>query len=80
MSSATPSRQTSAQPAGFLASCIEQCFAGVRAIAFWAAALLPLLVLVTLVTGVAGRYPSALTGSLAVNVVCAVIGHGHSPN
>lgn len=79
MSSATPSRQTSAQPLRFLVSCIERCVAGVRAVAFWTATLLPLLVLVAIATGVASRYPSVLAGSIAVNAVCAVIGHEHSP-
>ena len=79
MSSATPTRPTSAHPLRFIVSCIERCVAGVRAAAFWTAALLPLVVLAALVTGAANRYPSVLAGALAVNAVCAVIGHEHSP-
>jgi hypothetical protein len=60
-------------------SCVAQCAAGVRALAFWAAALLPLTVLVALTTGVASGDPSLLAGALALNAVCAVVGHGHSP-
>ena len=80
MSSATPSRQTSAVPLRFQASCIERFVAGVRAVAFWAAALLPIAVLASLATGAASRHPSVLAGALALNAVCAIIGHEHSPN
>lgn len=79
MSSATSSRLTPADPFRVLVACVEQCIAGVRAIAFWAAALLPLTVLLALTTGVASRYPSVLAGTLALNAVCAVVGHEHSP-
>lgn len=80
MSSATPTRPTSAHTLRYLVSCIERCVAGVRAAAFWTAALLPLVVLAALVTGAANRYPSVLAGALAVNAVCAVVGHEHSPD
>ena len=79
MSSATPSTTTSAHPLRYLVSCIERCVAGVRAAAFWTAALLPLLVLAALVAGAANLNPSVLAGVLALNAVCAVIGHDHSP-
>lgn len=79
MSSATPSTPTSAIPLRYLVSCIERCVAGVRAAAFWTAALLPLLVLAALVAGTANQNPSVLAGVLALNAVCAVIGHDHSP-
>jgi hypothetical protein len=78
MSSATPSRPTSAVP--LLASCIERFVAGVRAVAFWTAALLPIAVLASLATGAASRHPSVLAGALTLNAVCAIIGHEHSPN
>lgn len=79
MSSATPSRPTSAAPFKLVVSCIERCVAGVRAAAFWTAALLPLLVLSALATGVASEYPSALAGTLTLNAVCAIVGHEHTP-
>lgn len=81
MSSATPSRPTPTvpDPYGVVTSCIERLVAGVRAIAFWTAALLPLALLAALTTGTAGRRPSLLAGALALNAVCAVVGHGHAP-
>lgn len=53
---------------------------GVQAIAFWTAALLPFVLVAGLFSGVAGGNLSAVGGAVAVNVVCAVLGHGHSPN
>jgi len=79
MSSATPLRPKIAVPLRLLVSCIERIAAGVRALAFWAAALLPLLVLSAMALGAAGEYPSVLAGALAVNAVCAIVGHDHSP-
>mgnify|MGYP007023713963 CR=1 FL=1 len=32
-----------------------------------------------LVAGPIGQYPTVLAGMLALNVVCAVIGHAHTP-
>lgn len=79
MSSATPSRPTSAAPFQLVVSLIERCVAGVRAAAFWTAALLPLLVFAALATGVASNHPSVLAGTLALNALCAVVGHRHTP-
>ena len=53
---------------------------GVRAVAFWTAALLPLVLVAGLFAGVAEQHMSAVGGALLVNVACAVIGHGHSPS
>jgi len=53
---------------------------GVRAAAFWASTVLPVLVVAALVVGTAGQYPMALAGALVLNVVCALVGHGHSPS
>ena len=53
---------------------------GVRATAFWATAILPLVVFAGLALGLAGQYPDVLVAVLAINVVCAVVGHSHSPN
>jgi VIT1/CCC1 family predicted Fe2+/Mn2+ transporter len=80
MSSATPSRPTPTvpDPYGIATACTERLVAGARAIAFWTAALLPLVLLAALTTGTAGRHPSLLAGGLALNAVCAVLGHGHT--
>ncbi len=53
---------------------------GVRALAFWSAALMPLVLVASLFTGVASQHLGAVGGALLVNVVCAVVGHGHTPN
>ena len=80
MSSATPSHQTPLNPdePSIVESCIDHLTYGVRATAFWTASVLPIAILATLITGAAGQYPFALVGALALNVVCAVIGHNHA--
>jgi adenylyltransferase/sulfurtransferase len=57
MSSATSSRPIPAATDlhGLATSCLRRLLAGVRAVAFWTAALLPLLVLTALVSGAAIR-------------------------
>ena len=81
MSSATKSNAPSITPGlpQLVSGCIKRLTTGVRATAFWAAALLPLVVIAGLATGLAGQYPAALAGALALNAVCAVVGHGHAP-
>lgn len=50
--------------------------AGVQAVAFWAAVLLPFVVIAAAATGV--RLDSTLVvGLVALNAVCAVVGHSH---
>ena len=53
---------------------------GVRAAAFWTAALLPLALLAALFAGAASPQPDVIGGAVGLNLLCAVIGHGHSPN
>ena len=53
---------------------------GVRAVAFWTAALLPLVLVAGLFAGVLEQRLGTVGGALLVNVVAAVVGHGHSPN
>ena len=53
---------------------------GVQAAAFWTAALLPLALVVGLFAGALDQRLGAVGGVLLVNVVCALVGHGHSPN
>ncbi|WP_181690856.1 hypothetical protein [Natronomonas sp. LN261] len=92
MSSATPSRRTpSARDDGSTAATTtatttataawtDRLAGGVRAAAFWTSTVLPVLVVAALVIGTAGQYPVALAGVLVLNVVCALVGHGHSPS
>ncbi len=58
----------------------EYAVGGVRAAAFWTAALLPFALIVGLFVGVVGERPRAVGGALLLNALCAVLGHGHSPN
>lgn len=53
---------------------------GVRAVAFWTAALLPLALIAGLFAGVVEQHLDFVGGALLVNVVAAVVGHGHSPS
>lgn len=82
MSSATKSSSItrSLDPYGLLSTCVGGLTAGVRAIAFWTAALLPLLIVGGLATGAAAQYPQLFVGAMTVNLVCAVLGHNHSPH
>lgn len=81
MSSATPSRQTPSvtDSRNAAAAWLDRAGRGVRATAFWSSTVLPLFVVAALAAGAAGQYPVALAGVLALNVACAVVGHGHSP-
>ena len=81
MSNATssPSVGVGFGPSQLFSAAFRRLIVGVRAAAFWAAALLPLVAFVALLTGLAGQHPTALAALLAVNTTCAVIGHGHSP-
>jgi hypothetical protein len=81
MSSATPSR-----PAPFatddrstVAAWTKRFVSGVRATAFWSAAVLPLVVIAAMAAVPVGQYPAILAGALALNVICAVVGHEHTP-
>lgn len=82
MSSATKSSSIarSVDPYGFLATCVGGLASVVRALAFWTAALLPLFILGGIVTGAAGQYPEAFVGAMTLNLVCAVVGHNHTPS
>lgn len=82
MSSATKSSSIarSVDPYRFLATCIGGLTAAVRALAFWTAALLPLLIVGGLASGAAGQHPKVFAGALTLNLVCAVLGHNHTPN
>jgi hypothetical protein len=46
--------------------------------AFWSAALLPLVIVGALFSGAVGA--SAVGIALAVNAACAIVGHNYTPN
>jgi hypothetical protein len=50
-----------------------------RRLAFWGSVLLP-FAYVPLLSGVAGDRPLLVAGLLALNAVCLLAGHGHSPD
>lgn len=79
MSSATPHRPSPSSDLHRIAvGCLERLAAGVRATAFWSAALLPLVIIGALASGVAGEHLPVIAGALALNAVCAVIGHDYN--
>lgn len=82
MSSATKSSSIarSVDPFGVIASVLRGVVGAVQAVAFWTAALLPLLILGGIVSGAAGQHPEVFVGALSVNLVTAVLGHNHSPS
>ena len=82
MSSATPSHHVppATDEQSVVVAWLDRLLDGVRATAFWSATALPILVLAGVAAGVADQYPFALAATLAINVVCAVVGHGHSPD
>ncbi len=81
MSSATSSHPTSlATDNGSIASdWADRLVSGVRATAFWSAAILPILVIAALAVGTISQYPMLLAGALVLNAVCAIVGHNHTP-
>lgn len=81
MSSATQSNRTTLPSDGenTAPAVADRLVSGVRATAFWTAALLPIALLAALAVGAAGRAPAVFAGAMAVNALCAVAGHGHSP-
>lgn len=50
-----------------------------RSVAFWAGIVLPVVFVPLLYGGVGGRQLLLFFGLVALNVVCLVLGHGHSP-
>ena len=78
MSTATPSPPTFGLT-GVVGRTVNVAVNGVRAAAFWTAALMPLVLVAGLFAGVLEPHLGAVGGALLVNVVAAVVGHGHSP-
>jgi hypothetical protein len=79
MSSATPSPSpATADRQRFVAAFAARLATGVRATAFWSAALLPLVIVAALASGAVGIDTVGI--ALAVNAACAIVGHNYSPN
>ena len=81
MSNATPSHSATlaTDDRSIVAAWIDRFVYGIRATAFWSAAVLPIFVIAALAFGAISQYPAALAGVLALNAICAVVGHKHSP-
>lgn len=80
MSSATPSRPSTAtaDEERFLAACMDRLTTGVRATAFWSAALAPPVIIAALASGLVGL--NAVGVALTVTAACAIVGHSYTPN
>lgn len=80
MSSATPSRSSpaTADLHRLVRGCADRLLTGVRAMAFWSAALLPLVIVAALASGAVGVDTVGI--ALAINAACAVIGHSYTPH
>lgn len=48
--------------------------------AFWASIPLPLVILATLLSGLATAVPMALVALVVLNVCCAALGHSYTPS
>lgn len=81
MSSATPSHPASptADDRSIVTAWTDRLAYGIRATAFWSAAVLPIFVIAALAVGAISQYPAVLAGTLLLNAVCAVVGHNHAP-
>lgn len=81
MSSATPSHPATltADDRSIITAWTDRLAYGIRATAFWSAAVLPILLIAALAAGAIGQYPAIFAGALLLNAVCAVVGHDHAP-
>ena len=67
-------------PSRPLSSAARAVAGGIRAAAFWITALLPLVFLAALLAGATDPQPDVIGGAVGLNLLCAVVGHGHSPS
>ena len=81
MSSATPSHPAprTTDDRSIVTAWTDRFVYGVRATAFWSAAVLPLFLMAAIAAGTISQYPVAFAGVLLLNVACAVVGHEHTP-
>ena len=69
----------SLDPLGAVERLVSHATNAVRAVAFWTAALLPPVLLAGILAGSIGQQLDVV-GAIALSTVCALVGHGHSPN
>ena len=69
----------SLDPLGAAERLVSHVTSAVRAVAFWTAALLPPVLVAGLLAGSIGQQLDVV-GAIALSAVCALVGHGHSPN
>ena len=70
----------SIDPLGAAERLVSLVTKAVRGVAFWTAALLPLVLVAGLLAGPVGEQLDVIGGAIALNAVCALVGHGHSPS
>ena len=70
----------SLDPLGAAERLVSLVTRAVRGVAFWTAALLPLVLVAGLLAGPVGEQLDVVGGAIALNAVCALVGHGHSPS
>ncbi|MFC6976587.1 hypothetical protein ACFQL1_20855 [Halomicroarcula sp. GCM10025709] len=63
-----------------LATIVETIVSVCQGIAFWATIPLPLIIAGTLATNVVTSQPLLVGGLVVLNIVCAALGHNHSPD
>ncbi|WP_135305947.1 hypothetical protein [Haloarcula amylovorans] len=61
------------------AATIKALVTAIQGLAFWATILLPIVISMTLLTGVVASSPHFVSGLFVLNVVCAVFGQNYSP-
>ena len=69
----------SLDPLGAAERLVSHVTSAVQAVAFWTAALLPPVLVAGLLAGPVGQQLDVVD-AIALNAVCALVGHGHSPN
>jgi hypothetical protein len=63
-----------------LATFVETIVSLFRGVAFWATIPLPLVIAGTLATDVVAARPLLVGGLVVLNILCAALGHNHSPD
>ena len=69
----------SLDPLGAAERLVSHITSAVRAVAFWTTALLPPVLVAGLLAGFIGQQLDVVS-AIALSAVCALVGHGHSPN
>ena len=76
----TPHLPTAVDPLhSLVASTINASISALQGLAFWATIPLPLAILGSLVTGLVSSMPHLVGALVVLNILCAAVGHRHSP-